>query len=145
MHLHIRTPQNMCVQTNAHTCKHTQNRLSNSYMRHIHRHATTDESLELHDQFNSILSYVLPLQEVALHQSPPAFSVLCCPCSYRSLLPHNVIVLVLQLILRPLMVFHSGDMSSPFPFRIGYVLDNVSHSGSLPSDGVADSVFKLDI
>ena len=41
--------------------------------------------------FCSILSYVLPLQEVALRQSPPSFSVLCCPCPYRSLLPHNVI------------------------------------------------------
>ena len=36
-------------------------------------------------------------------------------------------------------------MSSPFPFRTGYVLDNVCHSGSLPNDGVTDSVFLLDI
>ena len=41
--------------------------------------------------FYSILGCVLPLQEVALRQSPPSFSVLCCPCPYRSLLPHNVI------------------------------------------------------
>ena len=41
--------------------------------------------------FYSILGCVLPLQEVALHQSPPSFSVLCYPCPYRSLLPHNVI------------------------------------------------------
>ena len=39
----------------------------------------------------SILGCVLPLQEVALRQSPPSFSVLCYPCPYRSLLPHNVI------------------------------------------------------
>ena len=36
--------------------------------------------------FYSILGCVLPLQEVALRQSPPSFSVLCCPCPYRSLL-----------------------------------------------------------
>ena len=41
--------------------------------------------------FYSILGCVLPLQEVALCHSPPNFSVLCCPCPYRSLLPHNVI------------------------------------------------------
>ena len=41
--------------------------------------------------FYSILGCVLPLQEVALRQSPPSFSVLCCPCPYRSLLPHNVV------------------------------------------------------
>ena len=59
----------------------------------------------------SILGCVLPLQEVALHQSLPSFSVLCYPRPYRSL-------------------------SSPFPFRIGYVLDYVCHSGSLPNGGV---------
>ena len=41
--------------------------------------------------FCSILGCVLPLQEVALCQSPPTFSVLCYPCSNLSLLPHNVI------------------------------------------------------
>ena len=41
--------------------------------------------------FSSILGCVLPLQEVALRRNPPTFSVLCCPCPYRSLLPHNVI------------------------------------------------------
>ena len=40
---------------------------------------------------NSIPDCVLPLQEAALHQSPPSFSVLCYPHPYRSLLPHNVI------------------------------------------------------
>ena len=35
----------------------------------------------------SILGCVLPLQEVALRQSPPT---VCYPCSYRSLLSHNV-------------------------------------------------------
>ena len=39
----------------------------------------------------SILGCVLPLQEAALCQSPPSFSVLCYPCPYRSLLPHSVI------------------------------------------------------
>ena len=39
----------------------------------------------------SILGCVLPLQEVALRQSPLTFSVLHYPCPYRSLLPHNVI------------------------------------------------------
>ena len=41
--------------------------------------------------FYSILGCVLPLQEVALRQSLPSFSVLCCPRPYRSLLSHNVI------------------------------------------------------
>ena len=41
--------------------------------------------------FCSVLGCVLPLLEVALSQSPPTFSVLCYPCPYRSLLPHNVI------------------------------------------------------
>ena len=41
--------------------------------------------------FYSILGCVLPLQEVALRQSLPSFSVLCYPRPYRSLLPHNVI------------------------------------------------------
>ena len=41
--------------------------------------------------FYSILGCVLPLQEVALCQSPPSFSVLCYPCTCSSLLPHYVI------------------------------------------------------
>ena len=39
----------------------------------------------------------------------------------------------------PSTVFHSGDVSSPFPFRIGDVLDYVCRSGSLPNEGVTDS------
>ena len=90
--------------------------------------------------FYSILGCVLRLQEVALHQSPPAFSVLCYPCPYRSLLPHNVIssmmfwsstwsyALNLPLCASnsPSVIFHSGDVSSPFPFRIGYILNYVT-------------------
>ena len=41
--------------------------------------------------FYSMLDYVLLLQEVALCQSPPTFSVVCYPCPYHSLLPHYVI------------------------------------------------------
>ena len=41
----------------------------------------------------------------------------------------------------PSIIFHSGDVSSPFPFRIGYVLDYVCRSGSLSNDGGTDSVF----
>ena len=41
--------------------------------------------------FCSILGCVLPLQDVALCQGPPTFSVLCCPCPYSTLLPHSVI------------------------------------------------------
>ena len=56
--------------------------------------------------FCSVLGCVLPVQEVDLCQSPLVFSVLCCPCPYRSLLPHNVIsptaISVFQLILLPL-------------------------------------------
>ena len=32
-------------------------------------------------------------------------------------------------------------MSSPFPFHIGYVLDYVCHSGTLPNDGSFFLVF----
>ena len=92
--------------------------------------------------FYSILGCVLPLQEVALRQSLPSFSVLCYPHPYRSLLPHNVIspatfwssgwsyTLCLPLCASnsPSIIFHSGDVSSPFPFRINYVLDYVCHS-----------------
>ena len=45
----------------------------------------------------------------------------------------------------PSIIFHSGNMSSLFPFRIGYVLDYVCHSGSLPNDGVTDSVFSSSL
>ena len=34
-------------------------------------------------------------------------------------------------------------MSSPFTFRIGYELDFVYYSGSLPNDGATDSFFSL--
>ena len=97
------------------------------------------------DLFFSILGCVLPLQEVSLCQSPPSFSVLCYPHPYRSLLPQNVIspktfwsscwyyILCLPLCASnsPSIIFHLGDVSSPFPFRIGYVLDYVCHSDSL--------------
>ena len=90
--------------------------------------------------FYSILGGVLPLQEVALRQSLPSFSVLCYPRPYRSLLSHNVIspttfwtsdrsfTLCLPLCASNslFIVFHSDDVSSPFPFRIGYVLDYVT-------------------
>ena len=76
----------------------------------------------------------------ALRQSPPTFSVLRYSCSYCSLLPHYVIspttfwssnwsyALYLPLCASnsPSVVFHSGDVSSPFPFRIGYVFDYVT-------------------
>ena len=100
--------------------------------------------------FYSILGCVRPLQEESLRQSPPSFSVLCYPCPYRSLLPHNVIsptmlwssyALCLPLCASnsPSIIFHLGDVPRPFPFRIGYVLDYVCHSGSLPYDGVTFS------
>ena len=82
--------------------------------------------------FCSISGCVLPLQEVALHQSPPTFSVICYPSTYRSLLPHNAIssmtfwssgwsyTLCLPLCASnsPSVIFHTGDVSSPFPFGI---------------------------
>ena len=80
--------------------------------------------------------------------------LLCCTCP--SLLLHSVISqrhfglltgLILTLYL-PLcafdstsIIFHLGDVSSPFPFRIGYMLDSVY----LRNDGVMDSVIWLDI
>ena len=45
----------------------------------------------------------------------------------------------------PSVIFHPGDVSSPFPFRIGYVFDYVFHFGSLPDDGATNSVFWLNI
>ena len=109
--------------------------------------------------FYSVQGCVLPLQEVALCQSPPSFSVLCYPCPYHSLLPHNVIspmmfcssnppyALYLPLFASdsPSIVFHLGDVSSPFPFRISHLLDYVCHPGSLPNDGVTHSVFQFGI
>ena len=91
--------------------------------------------------FYYILGCVLPMLEVALRR----VLQLVAPQCYLS----NDI-LVFQLILHPLsplcasngpfIVFHMGDVSSPFPFPIGYVLDYVCHSGSLPNDDVTDSV-----
>ena len=80
----------------------------------------------------SILGCVLPRQEVALRQSPPSFSVLCCPCPYRPLLPHKVISLptfwaydlshALDLLFCAsdglTTVLQSGNVSGPFPFRM---------------------------
>ena len=100
--------------------------------------------------FYSTLGCVLSLQEVALCQCLPSFSVLCYPRPYRSLLPHNVISPTTfwssdcsYTLYRPLcatnspyIIFHSGDVSSPFPFRIGYVLDCVCHSGSFLTHSV---------
>ena len=97
----------------------------------------------------------LPLHEVAIHQSPPTFSVLCCPCPDCSLLPYNVIFpmtfwssnwsytlyLPLCTFNSPSIIFPLADVSSLFPFCIGYLLDYVGYSGSLPNDGVMDSVF----
>ena len=90
--------------------------------------------------FYSILGCVLPLQEVAISQNPPSFSVLCSPCPYHSLLPHNIIspmtlwsfnssytfYLPLCASKSPSIIFHSGNFSSPFPFHISYVLDYVT-------------------
>ena len=47
--------------------------------------------LTIRKLFCSILGCVLPLQEVAIHQSPPIFYLHCSPSPYRFLLPHNVI------------------------------------------------------
>ena len=88
--------------------------------------------------FYSILGCVLPLQEVALCQSPPSFCVLCHPCSYRSLLPHNIIspiifwssdwsyTLYLPLCASnsPSIIFHSGDVSCPFRIHHHYYHDH---------------------
>ena len=130
---------------------------------HLHQHwAGQHHLLPKHtDIFYFIIGCVLPLQEVALRQSLPSFSVLCYPHPYRSLLPHNVIspttfwssdwsyTLYLPLCASssPSSIFHSGDVSSPFPFCIGYILDYVCHSGSLLNGGVSNtdsrSVFNL--
>ena len=65
-------------------------------------------------------------------------------------------VLVFRLILHPLclplcasnspsIIFHLGDVSSPFPCRIGCVLDNVCHSGSLPNGGVTNAQMRCTL
>ena len=75
--------------------------------------------------FCSIPGCVLPLQEVALRQSLPSFSVLCYPRPYRSMLPLNVIspttfwssdwsytlCLLLCASNSPSIISHSGDVS----------------------------------
>ena len=45
----------------------------------------------------------------------------------------------------PSIVFHSDEVSSPFPFCIGYVFDHVRHSSLLPSDGTTKPVLTLSI
>ena len=50
----------------------------------VTRHISAAQNITI-GLFYSILSCVLPLQEVALCQSPPSFSVLCYPRPYRSL------------------------------------------------------------
>ena len=77
--------------------------------------------------FCSILDCVLSLQEVALRQSLPPFSVLCYPYPYRSLLPHSVISPTFWSFIRsytlylppcvsnsPSVIFHPGSVSCPF-------------------------------
>ena len=44
----------------------------------------------------------------------------------------------------PSIVFHPDDVSSPFPFCVGYVLDCACHSGYLPKDGDTGFVFQPD-
>ena len=99
----------------------------------------------------SILFYSRLCPSTAESDPPPGSFKFFCPLlslSINSLLPPQCHlpkdVLVFQPILHPLsatLCFDSGDVSSPFPFRIGYALDYVCHSGSLPNGGVADSVF----
>ena len=75
------------------------------------------------------LKLKLPLQDVALRQSPPSSCILCCPCPYHALLSHNVIspmfwsfncsytlYLPVGASNSPSVIFHFGNMSSPFPF-----------------------------
>ena len=94
--------------------------------------------------FCSILGCVLPLQEVAFRQSPLQLSLSfvilvytapCCPtmsCLQRRFGPPTDITPFIYhsvLLNSPSIIFHTGDVSSPFPFRVGYVLDYVCHSG----------------
>ena len=93
--------------------------------------------------YHSILGRVLPLQEAAFHCGKQPYArvlqlspdVLCYPCPYPCLLPHDVISPTTfsssnwsythYLPLCASIVFHQGDVSSPFPFRISYILDYV--------------------
>ena len=81
-----------------------------------------------------------------------------CICPHHSLLPHSVISPMtfwpsnLSYTLYqpfcasngPSIIFHSGDVSSPFP-SYWLLLDYVCYSDSLPDNGGTDSVFWLDI
>ena len=55
---------------------------------------------------------------------------------FRQILPP----FICQSVLLKVYYLSFGRLFSPFPFRVGYILDYVSHSGSLPNDGVTDSV-----
>ena len=108
--------------------------------------------------FYSILFYSRLCPSTTGSSPPPESSISLCPLLSLSI-PFLVApqchlsndVLVFRLILHPLsalcasnspsIIFHSGDVSSPYPFRIGYVLDYVCqcHSGSLPNGGVTNS------
>ena len=105
----------------------------------------------------SILGCVLPLQESSPLPEPSIFLrpllSLSIPLPVAPQCHLSNDILVFRLILHPLsdtsfsasnspsIIFHSGDVSSLFPFRTGYVLNYVCHSGTLPNDGVLDSVF----
>ena len=112
--------------------------------------------------FYSVLFYSRLCPSTAGSSPPPGSSNFLCfllslfiplPAAPQCHLSNDVLVFQLMLCLyllfcdcnAPPIILYSGDVSSPFPFRIGYALEYVCHYGSLPNDGVAVTVFYLDI
>ena len=102
--------------------------------------------------FSFILGCGLPLQDVALRQSPPTFlsfailvySVPRCLTMSSLRRRFGLATHLIPFIYHSInTVFHSGVVCSQFPFPFVFVLDYVCHSDSLPNDGVTDSVFCL--
>ena len=110
--------------------------------------------------FYSILFYSRLCPSTAGSSPPPESSIFLCPLlsSFILLLvaPHTMSSLQRRfglladlppsvchsvLLIVHLLSFIRAMMSSPFPFRIGYVLDYVCHPGSLPNGDVTNFVF----
>ena len=92
--------------------------------------------------------YSILLYSSTAESTPPPESNFLCPLLFLSIpLPvcssnwSYTLYLPLCASNSPSIIFHSGDVSSPFPLGIVYVLGYVCHFGSLPNDGLSDAVF----
>ena len=86
--------------------------------------------------FCSILGCVFSVKEVALHQLSLSFAILdhtapCCPTVLSVLMTFwssnwsYTLYLPFCASNSPSIIFHAGNVSSPFPFCIGYILDTL--------------------